>query len=1159
MKFKRLIQLAGLCMAATVGVTASATVTNIFLRTGTTDLTMPDGRIVTLWGFARDTAAGASDGLITVPGPAIHLPNGDWDLNIVLNNTLPEPVSIVIPNQTGELGDPERNTDGRIRSFTKEAAALNGAATYSFKNVKPGTFLYHSGSHPAVQIQMGLYGALTKVVSPKRAYPGAPRHEAEATILFSEIDPVVHDAVASGNYGPTGTLKSTIESYPQYFLINGKAYAAATATPISLTAFNSAAPGTLGLLRLINAGINYHTPVFGNYHLDFRAEDSHPYAFPRVQGTMMMAPLKTLDAYWTVDNKGTIPIFDRSLGLANGPAASGGMLAYIEVGDTSNSPPVVDPIADKVTAIDYTLAFQVVAFDEDLPAQSITYSLSGGAAGATLSPTGAFSWTVTDLGLVNTTQTFTVVVTDSPPIGASIGASTERQFSVVVHEKNLPPAIATIADKTIDELVPAQFDVVASDSNLPAQSLTYVMTSGPSGSSLSPSGHFTWTPAEDQGPGTYTVSVTVSDDGLPSLSASTSFTLIVNEVNLQPVLGALANRDATVGVPLTFTATATDPDLPAQALSFSLGAGAPSGAAITAGGAFSWTPTVSQVGTFPITVVVTDSGSPALSAQATFNVTSTIQTQTFSTAVGFILSPGVTGVPILGNAIPYPNPILASGTLGLVHTVTATINNLRHPRPSDLDVLLVGPGGTSVLLMSDCGGNTALVANNQATLTFSGAAVASLSSSVLLTGTYLPTDRTGSADTFLAPAPTSGWANTLSALVGTTANGLWTIYIRDNNPGPGLTPGSAGGASITLQSVPNTPPTLAALPALSGNELSLITANLTSFASDANAAQTLSFSLSGQPSGASITSAGVFSWTPAEAQGPGSYSITVNVTDGIATASQSLAVTVGEVNVGPTMPVITAKLANVGQQLSFSVNAADADLPAQTLTYSLGAVAPAGAAISATGVFTWTPSVAQLGASTITAIVTDPFGLNASRTFTVTVGFLAQTISNGSSISIPANGSANPYPRTITFSAALPNVQDLTVTLTNLRHPRPSDLDILLVGPSGQSVMLMSDCGGTTALNGGNQATLTFSDAAVSSLTSSVLTTGTYKPTDLAGLADTFVAPAPTSGWAATLSAFAGTAANGNWSIYIRDNAAGPGAAAGSVNAGVSLTIRSRP
>ena len=60
------------------------------------------------------------------------------------------------------------------------------------------------------------------------------------------------------------------------------------------------------------------------------------------------------------------------------------------------------------------------------------------------------------------------------------------------------------------------------------------------------------------------------------------------------------------GTLLTFTATATDADLPAQTLAFSL-VGAPAGASITSGGVFTWTPTEAQGGSdYTFTVQVCD-------------------------------------------------------------------------------------------------------------------------------------------------------------------------------------------------------------------------------------------------------------------------------------------------------------------------------------------------------------------------------------------------------------------------------------------------------------------------------------------------------------------------------------------------------------------------
>jgi hypothetical protein len=85
------------------------------------------------------------------------------------------------------------------------------------------------------------------------------------------------------------------------------------------------------------------------------------------------------------------------------------------------------------------------------------------------------------------------------------------------------------------------------------------------------------------------------------------FYRMVSEVNVAPVLAAIGNQTVSEGNLLSFTASATDADLPAQTLVFSLDAGAPAGASITTGGVFSWMPTEAQgPGTNLVTIRVSD-------------------------------------------------------------------------------------------------------------------------------------------------------------------------------------------------------------------------------------------------------------------------------------------------------------------------------------------------------------------------------------------------------------------------------------------------------------------------------------------------------------------------------------------------------------------------
>jgi len=142
------------------------------------------------------------------------------------------------------------------------------------------------------------------------------------------------------------------------------------------------------------------------------------------------------------------------------------------------------------------------------------------------------------------------------------------------------------------------------------------------GASINPTtGAFTWTPTEAQGPNSYTFKVRVTDNGTPNLLDEEEITVTVAEVNQAPVLAAIGNKSIAWGNALTFTASATDADLPANTLTYSLDAGSPTGAAIDpSSGAFSWTPASNQVGSYTITVRVKDNGTPSLDDYETITV-----------------------------------------------------------------------------------------------------------------------------------------------------------------------------------------------------------------------------------------------------------------------------------------------------------------------------------------------------------------------------------------------------------------------------------------------------------------------------------------------------------------------------------------------------------
>jgi hypothetical protein len=163
---------------------------------------------------------------------------------------------------------------------------------------------------------------------------------------------------------------------------------------------------------------------------------------------------------------------------------------------------------------------------------------------------------------------------------------------------------------------------------------------------------------------------------------------------------------------------------------------------------------------------------------------------------------------------------------------------------------------------------------------------------------------------------------------------------------------------------------------------------------------------------------------------------------------------------------------------------------------------------------------------------------------------IAAVFSNSGPISVPTSGTATPYPQTVDVSGLSGKITDLNVTLHGVTHSFPDDLEVLLVGPGGQKVLLMSDVGGRYGLNGVD---LTFDDEAAGKLPdNSQITAGSYMPTRGTGTLS-FSSPAPSNPYATSLSAFDGADPNGTYSLYVYDDTA-PNA--GQIAGGFSLDIQ---
>jgi FtsP/CotA-like multicopper oxidase with cupredoxin domain len=220
-----------------------------------------------MWGYAEDPNQ------MQYPGPTMIV-DEDVPITINLTNTLPVPVSIVFPGQTGVTA-----AGGSPGLLTSEADPNGGTVSYSFTPTEPGTYMYNSGTNPELQVEMGLVGAL--IVRPTGAPGQAYAHadsafDRETLFLFTEIDPNIHDLVAQGNIDQVDNTTW----FPVYWFINGRC-AMDTLTPaftplLPRQPYNCLPrmhPGEKLLLRVVSAGRDLHPLHTHGNNFDFIARD----------------------------------------------------------------------------------------------------------------------------------------------------------------------------------------------------------------------------------------------------------------------------------------------------------------------------------------------------------------------------------------------------------------------------------------------------------------------------------------------------------------------------------------------------------------------------------------------------------------------------------------------------------------------------------------------------------------------------------------------------------------------------------------------------------------------------------------------------------------------------------------------------------------------
>ncbi|MFO1461118.1 MAG: PQQ-dependent sugar dehydrogenase [Verrucomicrobiota bacterium] len=484
---------------------------------------------------------------------------------------------------------------------------------------------------------------------------------------------------------------------------------------------------------------------------------------------------------------------------------------------------------------------------------------------------------------------------------------------------NNPPVLEPLPPLSVNESQTLSVNLSAVDPDIPADTLTYSKISGPPGLTVSPSGLMTWTPTETDGPSVVPVEVMVIDNGVPPMSSTLSFSVTVNETNQPPVFVPPAAMSVDELSTLQYSLTATDPDLPANTLSWSLVKG-PSGLTVSPNGTVLWTPGADQgPSTQNVQVLVTDNGSPAKSVLGSFDI-----------SVRDTVNPGsVRTVWEIGvNAPPGSSAVVTMAELGLP-------NSLRDTAPGRVTRV---PGDSLYQAVGNPGPDDDFYFAGNYPIGFNG----------LTQALTVPMDEPSSAwerahtlgdpnnrmHFMLDPAQAAGssplrltaeFAYGGFSIGGVVQRGFGehdlVVQFRNGNgvqstlfngrltgasnvvvefspvavaatPGPNTIefirsgPATAGYSYwleydfVRLEVVPqvNRPPVPVVVAPIETDELKLLSLQLAATDPDLPT-QALTFSLVSGPEGLTVNGAGLLQWTPREDQGPGRYTNIVAVRD----------------------------------------------------------------------------------------------------------------------------------------------------------------------------------------------------------------------------------------------------------------------------------------
>ncbi|MBI5191639.1 MAG: multicopper oxidase domain-containing protein [Nitrospirae bacterium] len=238
-----------------------------------------DGVSIYIWGFANGT------GVVQYPGPTLLLHEGD-NVSITLTNSLTTNVSMVFPGMSNVAVTP--GGSGVPGIITTECPPA-GTVTYTFTAANPGTYYYQSGTDPALQVEMGLFGAI--VVYPTGSFPASPgvlsqpghayndtqgdsAYDREYLLIVSEMDARIHRAAERGIAPDTNGFFSV------YWFYNGRnmpdTMGAAGDPMLPTQPYNALFqmhPGEKVLYRIVGIGRELHPVHPHGNHTNLIAQD----------------------------------------------------------------------------------------------------------------------------------------------------------------------------------------------------------------------------------------------------------------------------------------------------------------------------------------------------------------------------------------------------------------------------------------------------------------------------------------------------------------------------------------------------------------------------------------------------------------------------------------------------------------------------------------------------------------------------------------------------------------------------------------------------------------------------------------------------------------------------------------------------------------------